>query len=332
MAGVAPIRTVACVLAAGLALASCAGSGVERPPPPPAGPIGNAQPFPAPGTKTLAQLRHGLGPGPRMASAVSVLEPGRDRVAFALFDRTRRQIGDTPAALYVARGDGTKVSGPFPARYRSLSVQPAYRSSTVARDPDSAQSIYVTAASFPKPGRYRVLGVTRLDQRVVGGSPVTIWVHRRWHLPQVGQRAPRIHTPTSASVGGHVAAIDTRRPPGTMHDVDLADALGKRPVMLLFASPGLCRSRTCGPVVDLIEQLKSEHRGEAAFVHVEIFNHNQPQDGERSQVRAYGLPSQPWLFAIDRRGRVAARIEGAFGLDEAEAALRAALAGAPAKK
>jgi hypothetical protein len=109
-----------------------------------------------------------------------------------------------------------------------------------------------------------------------------------------------------------------------MHGVDLADVLGKRPVMLLFASPGRCQSHTCGPVTDVMEQLKAEHGDEAAFVQVEIFNHNKPQAGERPQVRAYGLPSQPWLFAIDRRGRVAARIEGAFSLGEAAAALRAA--------
>jgi hypothetical protein len=42
-------------------------------------------------------------------------------------------------------------------------------------------------------------------------------------------------------------------------------------------------------------------------------------------VRAYGLPSEPWLFAIDRSGRVKARIEGAFSLDEARRALDAAV-------
>ncbi len=100
--------------------------------------------------------------------------------------------------------------------------------------------------------------------------------------------------------------------------------LGRRPVMLLFATPGLCASRICGPVADIAEQLKAEHGDEAEFIHVEIYRDNDPQAGQRSQVRAYGLPSEPWLFAIDRAGRVAARIEGAFSAGEAEAALRAA--------
>jgi hypothetical protein len=109
-----------------------------------------------------------------------------------------------------------------------------------------------------------------------------------------------------------------------MHDADLAEVLGRRPVMLLFATPGLCPSRICGPVADIVEELKSAHSGEAAFIHVEIYNHNRPEAGQRPSVRAYRLPSEPWLFAIDRSGRVAARIEGAFSLDEARRALDAA--------
>ena len=126
---------------------------------------------------------------------------------------------------------------------------------------------------------------------------------------------------------GDLASIDTRVPPDTMHGADLADVLGRRPVMLLFATPGLCPSRICGPVADIVEELQSDHSHEAEFIHMEIYKENRPEAGQRSQVRAYGLPSEPWLFAIDRRGRVAARIEGAFSLAEARRALEAAVRG-----
>jgi hypothetical protein len=288
-----------------------------------------SQQFPQAGTKTLAQLRAGLGPGPRLATSVSVLEPGRNRVAFALFDRARRQIADTPTALYLARADGSHVWGPFRARYVPLTVKPPFQSSTTLRDPDSARSIYVATPRIPAPGEYRMLGVAQLDQRVVGATPVTVFVRRHWPPPDVGERAPRVPTPTRASVHGDLESIDTRVPPDTMHDVSLASALGRRPVMLLFATPGLCPSRICGPVADVLEELKSERGRDADFIHMEIYNENRPEAGQRYQVRAYGLPSEPWLFAIDRRGRVAARIEGAFSLDEAREALDAALRGAP---
>jgi hypothetical protein len=323
-----PLLAAACIAA----LAGCGGSGDSEPartagPPEPP----KAQPFPQPRGRTLAQLRSGLGPGPLLATSVSVLLPGRNRVAYALFDRARRQIVDTPTALYVARADGTEVSGPFHARYLPLTVAPKFASSTTRRDPDSAKSIYVASPEFPRPGRYVILGVTELDQRVVAATPVSVVVRRSWPPPDVGERAPRVHTPTRESAGGDVESIDTRVPPDSMHDTDLASVLGRRPVLLLFATPGLCPSRICAPVADIAEELKADRGRDAAFIHMEIFNENRPEAGQRPQVRAYGLPTEPWLFAIDRRGRVAARIEGAFSADELRDALHAAMAGAGAR-
>lgn len=285
-----------------------------------------AQSFPEPASRTLDELRRGLGPGPLMATSVSVLEPGRNRFAFALFDRTRRQIADTPAAVYVAPAGGL-VQGPYPARYRSLEVEEAHRSNTVEHDDDAAHAIYVADVPFDREGDYEVLGVTQLDKRVVGGTPVPVRVGRAsGKPPAVGDRVPRVNTPTRSDVRD-LSEIDTREPPDSMHEDDLADVLGERPVMLLFATPRLCRSRVCGPVVDVLEDVKADRPNDAAYIHMEVWNRNSRDAGQRSQVRAFGLPSEPWLFAIDARGRVAARIEGAFSADEAKEALRKATGG-----
>jgi hypothetical protein len=79
-------------------------------------------------------------------------------------------------------------------------------------------------------------------------------------------------------------------------------------------------------VVDVTEQAKQEYGDQAAFIHMEIFNNNDPGDDVRPQVRAFRLPSEPWLFTIDRRGVISDAVEGAFGpelLDEAiEKAIR----------
>ena len=84
--------------------------------------------------------------------------------------------------------------------------------------------------------------------------------------------------------------------------------------MLLFATPQFCQSRVCGPVVDVAEQVKEEYGDEAAFIHMEIWKDNDPgKETVRPQVRAFNLPSEPWLFTIDRQGTVSSVIEGAFG-------------------
>ena len=106
-----------------------------------------------------------------------------------------------------------------------------------------------------------------------------------------------------------------------MHDVDFADVLGKKPIVLLFATPALCQSRVCGPVVDVAEQVKSERPDDADFIHMEIYNDNDPNKGARPQVHDYDLPTEPWLFVIDSDGKVSTRIEGAFSVDELKQAL-----------
>ncbi len=93
-------------------------------------------------------------------------------------------------------------------------------------------------------------------------------------------------------------------------------------MVLLFATPALCQSRVCGPVVDIEDQVKSELGDRAAFIHMEIYNGNNVAKGFRPQVGAYRLPTEPWLFVIDRQGRISTRIEGAFSADELRTAVR----------
>src|SRR3954466_15858126 len=298
-------------------------------------PLATSADFPSPKGKSLLELKKSLGPGPVLAPTVSVVMPGRDRYGFGLFDRARKQIAEAPVALYVERSGSTKVSGPFLARDLPLTVKPAFQSETVAKDPQAAKSLYVADLRIKGAGNYAVLGVAKLDGRLVATDPIYLGVGTPSQVPRVGQKAPVINTPTVQSVGGDVSKIDTRTPPDSMHDVNFADALGKKPIVLLFATPALCQSRVCGPVVDIAEEVKSEHKGEAAFIHMEIYNDNKIGQGcldgtrlqdqcLRPQVLASPLPTEPWAFAIDRRGKIVDRLEGAFSKGELETALKLA--------
>jgi len=290
--------------------------GSEAPPPP-----AKAEDFPDPAGKTIAQLREGLGPGPVLSPSVSLLEPGKNRIGFGLFDRARKQIIDAPAALYVAPLEGGRVRGPFPARYESLEVKPQFQSEGVKADPDSATSVYVADVPFEQPGDYEVLGVVQLDDNLAAAERVAVRVVKDGPTPEPGEPAISVETPTKADVGGDLQQIDTRVPPSTMHDASLADVLGEKPVMIIFATPALCQSRVCGPVVDIAEQVKADYDGDAEFIHMEIFNENELDKGFREQVIKWKLPTEPWVFTIDAEGKVAARLEGAFSARELEEAL-----------
>ncbi|MEX1140746.1 MAG: hypothetical protein WD993_00525 [Thermoleophilaceae bacterium] len=326
-ARLAAVLTVMAVLALGAG--ACGGSdpdAVVGTPPPPAKP----EDFPDPKGKTLQGLLSEVGEsGPVLAAAVSQFEPGKNRFGFALFDLARAQIADAPVALYVAPVGGGPVQGPIPAHYEELTVEPQFQSRSVASDPDAAKSVYVAELELPKPGRYEVIGIARLDDRLVAAKPAggPIAVNRKSVVPAVGEPAPVVHTRTEADVHGNLEEIDTRQPPSTMHDVDFADVVGRKPTVLLFATAALCRSRVCGPVIDVTEQVKAERGDEAAFVHAEIYRDNDIGKGFRPEVAAWSLPTEPWVFTIDSDGRVAARIEGAFSADELHDAIDAAVGG-----
>jgi hypothetical protein len=306
-------------------LAGCGGddssSGDQQAPP-----AAKAKDFPTPNGDSIAELLKGVGGnGPVLAPSGLELRTGKHRFGFALFTPSREQITDASVAVYAAPAGGGPASGPYLARWESLEVTPQFQSRQTASDPDAAKSIYTAEIPFDKPGQYDIVGIARIGGKLVAATTPSAGVVVKKEsddpIPAVGTRPPRIHTPTLAEVGGDVASIDTRLPPSSMHDADFADVLGKKPVVLLFATPQLCQSRVCGPVVDVAEQVKAKTDGDVEFIHMEVFRNNRIDEGIRPQMAAFHLQTEPWLFVFDRSGKVAARIEGAFSERELEQAI-----------
>ncbi|HEY1569486.1 MAG TPA: hypothetical protein VGF68_20820, partial [Solirubrobacteraceae bacterium] len=121
------------------------------------------------------------------------------------------------------------------------------------------------------------------------------------------------------------ALLTTRLPPEQMAAQSFDQVLGKKPVVLLFSTPQLCISRVCGPVTDVAVQLQKKFGSQVDFIHQEVYVDNQPSKGLRPQLKAFHLRTEPWLFAIDRQGKIVARLEGAFGTTELTQAIQAAL-------
>ena len=307
----------------------CGGDDAEdsaKQPPPEA----RAEQFPSAAGKTLVDLRQELPQaGPVLAPSVTQFTVGENRLGFGLFTASRAQIVDAAAAVYVAPAGGGEAKGPYVARYESLEVKPQFQSQSSSADPDAARSVYVTSLPFDKPGKYDILGIARLDGRLVAATSALpqLTVARQDLLPGPGDKAPVIDTPTEADAGGDIESIDTRVPPSTMHEENFADVVGKKPVVLVFATPRLCQSRVCGPVVDVAEQLKAEYGDQAEFIHMEIDRDNDISKGFRPQIAAWRLPTEPWVFTIDKNGKVASRLEGAYSARELKEAIEMALRG-----
>jgi hypothetical protein len=289
-------------------------------------PAAKAGDFPNPASRSLRELIRNMRQGPELAPSVGLLERGRNRFGFALFDRGNAQIGGLKVALYASRGLDETAHGPYPARYERIEVTQRFRSRQTATDPDAARSVYVAQLPLWASGGFTITAIAQLGGGQVATSPVQVMVSERSEVPGADDRAIRVHTPTRQSVGGRIKEIETRIPPDTMHEVDLAEALDQhRPTLLLFSTPALCESRVCGPVTDVTEEVKPEFAGRVDFIHMEIYNDNDLEKGLRPQVRAWHLRQEPFAFAIDRRGKVVERLQGAFSARELRAAVRKAL-------
>jgi hypothetical protein len=339
-----PLAVFVCLLTLALAGAGCgsdsgedstdSGSGTAE-----SRPAAPKSSFPSAEGKTLNEVLESAEPsGLVLSPAALAFYEGKNRYPFGVFERDHTQVSDADIALYLAPVPGSDTKGkakdkpgrkaqarardeqaigPFPAAIESLQTQPAFRAQTTTSDPDAATVVYTADIDFPSNGEWRVAALIRRDGKLAAAfllSSAKVGTYKQ--VPRVGQKAPKIHTPTPAGVGGDLSKITTRIPPDTQNQVDYADALGKEPIALLFATPQFCESRVCGPVVDVSEQVKEQYGDEVAFIHMEIYKDNDPGKPVRPQVQAFHLPSEPWLFAIGRDGRIKAEIEGAFGVEE----------------
>jgi hypothetical protein len=289
-------------------------------PPAPEPPAASPANFPSAQGKDLAALTESLKEGAILApSSATSMKPGKgNRFAFAIVDRANKQIDVSQVAVYTARPDGTQLRGPFVARKESLDVDTAYRSAQTSSDLANGKTFYVAKPEFGSAGAQIAVGLVRLDGRlVVADAPMALRVGAKNGPPEVGEKAIRVHTLTPPDVGGDLVKLTTRDPPAPeLLGTDFADVVGKKPVVLLFATPALCASRTCGPVVDIAEQVRAQNGKGVVFIQQEIYEDNDPGKSVRSQVAAWRLPTEPWAFIIDRTGKVAERFEGVFSTGE----------------
>jgi hypothetical protein len=308
-------------------IVGCGGSDED-----PSRPAPSAAEFPSAKGKTIEDVLTKSGATPTklvIAPAAQTFELGPNRYPFGVFTLAHKQVEDADVALYFAKDKGAPVQGPLPARVASLKTKPAYTAQG-SEAPGEAKTVYVVPkVNFDRSGPWLAVAMLKgpkgLEASWLTSAPE---VGRFPGVLKVGEKAPKIHTPTADDVGGDLSQIDTRIPPDQMHAVDYADALGKKPVVITFATPAFCESRVCGPTVDVVQQVADKFKGQADFIHMEVWEDNDPTTRKvRPQLTAFGLPTEPWTFLIDEDGVIRDRIEGAISVSELEEAMQTILPG-----
>ncbi len=261
-----------------------------------------AQGGPRPGSLEALWKRPGEDVG--LVMGTSDYAPGPVRVSFLVLTHRARQIERPTARVWVSRALDE-------APFRTVTAR--------LEDVGKGQRIYVADVDITEPGKYFLLA------EPVGGTKIqgvgNVVVEKQTKTPAVGDSAFPSKTPTLADAPA--AELTTRTPPDTeLLRVSVADALArKQPFAVVFATPKFCQSRTCGPVVDVVDAVRRRVPS-VGFIHVEIYEENNPALGVNRWVQEWKLPTEPWVFLVGQDGRIKAKFEGAVSERELEAAVR----------
>lgn len=260
-------------------------------------------------TKTMQQLADSTQ---EVYNLETPLDPelvaGRNRFVFGLFDSQNAFAGNKELKLFYGAGPEETARGPVDVNFEEgVGDFPFYRA----------------MIDFPSSGTWLLL-VVESDGTSPRGAGVQIEVKEETSVPKVGEKALSVPSPTVHDHQG-VEDICTRDPEDPMHQISLDEALGNgKPTVVVFATPALCTSRICGPVVDQVLTVRDKFEEEANFIHVEVFGDRGGKEFAPA-FAAWTLKTEPWTFVIDERGTIQARFEGPVSPGEIEAVLEEVL-------
>jgi hypothetical protein len=310
------LRSAALAAGGSALLAACGGGSGSRAPSSTA-PSGSSGGSSGQGQPNSLQALAANLPQLSLLNAQSDLPVGRNRFTFGLSTSDNRLVqGGTPK-LWFATDQTSKPLGPFEARFLQMDAYDKLKD----RSPRSELTgFYVADVDLPTAGNWLTVAVLDAGgQRAAGQGAIPV---KDKVVAQVGTKATSGKTPVATSPAD-VAKICTREPPCSMHYISLDKALASgKPTAISFATPLLCESRMCGPVVDE-ETLAFQKIGKekANFIHLEIY----PQRDINKPAPLFlkwGFQSEPWLIVIDRNGTIRGRLgEGPVVASEIEAAV-----------
>jgi hypothetical protein len=288
------------VLRAALAvplLAACKKAGGPKATPSPAGPV------------ALQDVGGAAANVLDIGDAEPELLKGSARYAFGLVD-TDGPVSGARTTVYL---------GPDPAKPPTLTVP----GTELTDEGLTGRGLYVAQVPFPAAGTYYVAVVAETRKGLLkGGTKVTVAKSSKSPVP--GAKMPAIKTPTTANLLGANPLCSRRPKPCTMHNVSLDAALRNgKPTVVVFAAPAFCQTELCGPDVEIVQSFAKKHAGKANFLHVEAYRGaTNPTNGKLAPaLEAMHFDTEPWLYVVDRKGVVTARISGAFASSELAAQL-----------
>lgn len=279
------------------------------------------------------------------------LTAGENRMVFGFTDEKGRLLTDkdiTDVSIVVYDLNGQKPRAVETIRqiqylktgWREVSKASYYQNPNILMD-----GFFKAIIRFPHAGPWGLEFVVHRPGRKPFSQRVRLHVLNEGLTPAVGAPAPRSRNLTLKDVRGDLSKLDSdpRLNDVEMHRVSIADAIkAGRPAVVIFSTPGFCESRMCLPNTEIVYSLYPEYGDRVEFIHVEIYQdfekyqdqilkrelESEPSDLElRETVKEWGLQNDPYLFVIDRQGRIFAKFFGPIARSEVEETLESLTAG-----
>ncbi|MGI9613142.1 MAG: hypothetical protein ACR2QO_09545 [Acidimicrobiales bacterium] len=249
------------------------------------------------------------------------------RIPFAVVDIGDLDIDDTVELPVTISFEGdtietTSVVGRLVDHDHRDDEDPDHRHADLLR-------YFALRTELPEPGVYDI--EVDFGTAAPGRLPIQAFDPASVPVPLPGQPMPSITTPTTASPEG-ISPLCTRYgEPCSFHEHNVADLLGAgRPLALLVATPALCTTAYCGPVLETLIGVAEDHPG-IDYVHLEVYanadevdsNYDDPRLELAAPVTELGLTFEPSLFLVTSDGTLMERIDNIYDAAELGEALSA---------
>ena len=232
-------------------------------------------------------------------------------------------------ALVSREGPVTEPTATFLLRHLDDNPDQLTEATAVFRKwPYTSRGLYTGTAEFDRPGPWELTAEVEGD----GGprtASLTFEVAEQTRAPNVGEPAVKSRSRLNADVDSIEKLTTGSLQDSELYEITIADAVESGlPTVIVFASPAFCVNAVCGPQVEVLQELKNKYRGQANFVHVDIYDNPHEIQGDLSVARIspvvqeWGLPSIEWTFVIDGDGKVSSRFEAFATIEEVEEALK----------
>jgi hypothetical protein len=177
--------------------------------------------------------------------------------------------------------------------------------------------VYVAHATFDKAGNWGVAVTVNQTGYAPETKRIAFQVLAKDPSPGIGDYAPRTKNPTLKDVNGDRSKISSATEDDSiLHQISIADAVTNgKPTVILFATPRFCTTRTCGPSHQVVLSLARNYADKVNFIHVEVYK-NFDTFEVADAMREWNLQTEPWLFFVDKNGKIVEKFEGGITAKE----------------